>query len=102
MRSNPAHQLCLIFQLETFLRSDLNLSTSYGRSTDLESLSGLFFVSFIWLGVKISLKSLLPGGTFVLPHALTVSRSLMFKLIKFIFRITYFSNSILFDDYFEP
>ena len=59
MRSNSAHQLCLIFQLENFLRSDLNLSTSYGRSTDSESLSGLFFVSFIWLGVKISLKSLL-------------------------------------------
>ena len=54
MRSNPAHQLFFIFQLENILRSNLNFSTSYGRLTDLKSLLGLLLVSFIWLGEKIS------------------------------------------------
>ena len=62
MRSNPAHQLSFIFQLEIILRSHLNFSTSYGRLTDLKSLLGLFLVSFIWLGEKISQKYLLIGG----------------------------------------
>ena len=68
MRSNLAHRLFFIFQLENILRSDLNFSTSYGRSIDLKSLSGLLLVSFIWLGEKNSLKYLLIGGrTFVPP-----------------------------------
>ena len=50
MRSNPAHRLFFIFQLENILLSNLNFSTSYGRSTDLKSLLGLLLVSFIWLG----------------------------------------------------
>ena len=52
MRSNPVHQLFFIFQLENFLRSNLNLSTHYGRLTDLKSLLGLLLVSLIWLGEK--------------------------------------------------
>ena len=52
MRSNPAHQLFFIFQLEKILRSNLNFSTSYGRFTDLKSILGLLLVSFIWLGEK--------------------------------------------------
>ena len=39
MRSNFAHRLFFIFQLENILRSNLNFSTSYGRFTDLKSLS---------------------------------------------------------------
>ena len=35
MRSNPAHQLFFIFQPENILRSNLNFSSSNGRSTDL-------------------------------------------------------------------
>ena len=62
MRSNPAHQLFFIFQLENILRSNFNFSTSYGRLTDLKSLSGLLLVSLILLGEKISLKYLLVGG----------------------------------------
>ena len=41
MRSNPAHQLFFIFQLENTLQSNLNFSTSYSRSIDLKSLWGL-------------------------------------------------------------
>ena len=52
MRSNPAYRLFLIFQLVNILRSNLNFSTSYGRSTDFKSLLGLLLVSFIWLGEK--------------------------------------------------
>ena len=59
MCSNPAHQLFFIFQLENILRSNSNLSTSYGRSTDLKSFLGLLLLSFIWLGEKISLQYLL-------------------------------------------
>ena len=71
MRSNPAHQLCFIFELENILQSNLNFSTSYGRLTDLKSLLELLLVSFIWLWEKISLKYLfLGGGTFV-PHVQT-------------------------------
>ena len=55
-RSNPAHQLFFIFQLQNILRSYLNLSTSYGRLTDLRSSLGLLVVSFIWLREKNSLK----------------------------------------------
>ena len=62
MRSNPAHQLFFIFQLENILRSNLNFSTSYGRLTDLKSLLGLLLVSFIWLGEKIPLRYVLIGG----------------------------------------
>ena len=47
MRSNPAHQLFFILQLENILRSNLNFSTSYGRLTDLKSFLGLLLVSFI-------------------------------------------------------
>ena len=68
MRSNPAHHLLFIFQLENISRSYLNLSTSYGCSTDLESLLGLLLVSFIWLEEKNSLKHLLPDGRDVCPH----------------------------------
>ena len=68
MRSNPAPQYRLISQLGNILRSYLNFSTSYGRSTDLKSLLGLLLVSFIWLGGKISIKYLIiGGGTFVPP-----------------------------------
>ena len=31
MRSNPAHKLFFIYQLENILRSNFNFSTSYGR-----------------------------------------------------------------------
>ena len=48
MRSNPAHKLFFIFQLENILRPDLNFLTSYGRLTDLKSLLGLLLVSFIF------------------------------------------------------
>ena len=34
LRSIPAHQLFLNFQPKNILRFNLNLSTSYGRSTD--------------------------------------------------------------------
>ena len=61
-------QLFFIFQLESISRSNLNFSTSYGRSIDLKSLFGLFSVSFLWLSEKILLKYvLIGGGTFVLP-----------------------------------
>ena len=46
MRSNLAHRLFFIFQFENILRSNLNISTSEGRSTDLKSLLGLLLVSF--------------------------------------------------------
>ena len=49
-------RLFFIFQLENILRSNLNLSTSYGRSTDLKSFLGLLLGVFLWLGEKISLK----------------------------------------------
>ena len=62
MRSNPAHQLFFIFKLENILRCNLNFSTSYGRSTDRNSLIGPLLVSFIWLEENISLKYLLIGG----------------------------------------
>ena len=52
MRSDPAHHLFLIFQLENILRTYLNFSTSYGRLTDLKSLLELLLVSFIRLGGK--------------------------------------------------
>ena len=83
MRSNPAHQLFFIFQPENILRSNLNFSTSYGRSTDLKSLLGLLLVSFLWFGGKLSLKYLLHGGVDVCPpHVQTVSTSLVSKLVK--------------------
>ena len=34
MRSNPAHHLLFIFQLENILWSNLNFSPPYGRSTE--------------------------------------------------------------------
>ena len=52
MRSNPAHRLFFIIQLQNLLRSNVNFSTPYGRSTDLESLLGLLLVSLIWPGEK--------------------------------------------------
>ena len=55
MRSNPADEQFFIFQLKNILRSYLNFSTSYGRSTDLKSLLGLLSMSLIWLGQKTSL-----------------------------------------------
>ena len=65
MRSNPAHHLFFIFELENILRSKLLL------------------VSFIWLGEKISLKYLLPDGVDVCPPKVQiVSTSLMSKLVK--------------------
>ena len=67
MRSNPVHQLFFIFQLENILGSNLNFSTSYGRSTDLESLLGLLLVIIICLEEKFSLKYLHPGGEDVCP-----------------------------------
>ena len=83
MRSNPAHQLFFIFQLENILRSYFYFSTSYGRSIDLKSLLGSLLVSIIWLGQKISLKYLLIGWVDVFPpHVQTVSTSLMSKLVK--------------------
>ena len=74
MRSNPVHRISLIFQLENILRSNLNLSTSYGRSTNLKSLLGLLLVSFLWLGEKISLQYLLIGGVDVCVHLCPMSR----------------------------
>ena len=65
---------------QNILRSNLNFSTSYGRSTDLKSLSGLLLVSFIWLGEKISLKYLLIGGERLSPNVQTMSTSLMSKV----------------------
>ena len=56
MRSNPAHQLFFIYQLENILRSNSNFSTSYARLTDFKSLLGWLLVSFICLGEKKSLK----------------------------------------------
>ena len=70
MRSNPAHQLSFIFELENILRSNLNFSTSYSRLTDLNFFSGLLLVGFIWLGEKISLKYLLIGGGRFVPPCL--------------------------------
>ena len=67
MRSNPAHQFLFTSQLDNILRSNLNFSSSYGRSNVQESLLRLLLVSFIWLGDKISLKHLLPGGEDVCP-----------------------------------
>ena len=70
MRSNPVPTFFLFFQLKNMLRSNLKFSTSYGRSTDFKSLSGLLLVSFIWLREKITLKYLLIGGVDVCPpHA---------------------------------
>ena len=83
MRPNPAHRLFLIFQLENILRSNLNFSTSYGRSTDWMSVLGLLWVTFIWLEQKISLQCILIGGVDVCPpHVQTVSTSFMSKLVK--------------------
>ena len=83
MRSNPAHHLFFIFQLKNILRSNLNFSTSYCRSTYFKSLLGLLLVSFIWLREKISLKYLLiGGGGMFVPHVQPVSKSLMAKLVK--------------------
>ena len=56
MRSNPAHQVFFIFQLEDILRSYFNFSTSYGRSTDFKSLIGLLLGIFIWFREKNSLE----------------------------------------------
>ena len=67
MRSNPAHHLFFIFQLENILPYNLNFSTFYGRSTDLKSLLGLLLVSFIWVREKISLQYLLIGGRLSTP-----------------------------------
>ena len=66
-RSNPAELSFFIFKLEKILRSNLIFSTSYSRSTDLESLLGLLLVSFIWLEEKNSLKHLLLDGRTVVP-----------------------------------
>ena len=54
----PRTNCFFYFQLENILRSNLNFSTSYGRSTDLKFILRLLLVSFIWLGEKISLKYL--------------------------------------------
>ena len=67
MRSNPAHQLFLILKRDNILRSNLNFSTSYGRSTDWTSFWELLLVSFIWVGEKISLKYLLISGGDICP-----------------------------------
>ena len=56
MRSNPAHKLYFIFQLENIFRSNLTFWTFYGRFTNLQSLLDLLLVSFLWLAEKISLK----------------------------------------------
>ena len=83
MRSNPAHHLFFIFQLENILPYNLNFSTFYGRSTVLKSLLGLLLVSFIWVREKISLQYLLISGVDVCPpHVQTVSTSLMSKLVN--------------------
>ena len=66
MRSNPAHKLYFIFQLENIFRSNLTFWTFYGRFTNLQSLLDLLLVSFLWLAEKISLKynpPLPPEGT---------------------------------------
>ena len=83
LRSNPVPTVLFIFQLKNILWSNLKSSTSYGRQTNLKSIFGLLLVSFIWLGEQISLKYLLISGVDVCPsHALTVSTSLMPKLVK--------------------
>ena len=82
MRSNPAPQYRLISQLENILRSYLNFSTSYGRSTDLKSLLELLFVTYIWPWEKISLKYFHIGGGRLSPHVQTVLTSLLSKLVN--------------------
>jgi len=84
MRSNPAHELVFIFQLENILPSNLNFSTSYGRLTDLKSLLGLLLVSFnkIWLGENNFTKIFTLRGGPLSPHVQTVSTTLMSKLVK--------------------
>ena len=62
MRSNPAHQLFFRFQLENILRSNLNFSTCYGRSTDWKSLLGLKLVSLISLEKNLTKIFTFGGG----------------------------------------
>ena len=89
MRSNPAHELFFIFQVENILRSDLNFSTFYGDLIDFKSLLGLSLVSLIWLGKKISLKYLFLGGRALIPmsrrcgHRLCPNWLRILKLTKF-------------------
>ena len=69
MRSNPELTF-FYFLIQKYFTIYYEFSTSFGRSTDLKFLFGLLLVSFIWLGEKISLKCLLPGGLDVSPpHA---------------------------------
>ena len=82
MRSNPEPTFFFIFEHENILRSNLNFSTSYGRSIDLKYLFGLLLVSFIWLAEKISLKYLLIDGGRLALHAQTVTMTLMPRLVK--------------------
>ena len=65
MRSNPAHQLFFSFQPENILRSNLNFSSSYGRSTDSKKTFTKIYIYIV-------------GGTFVPP----MSISLMSKLVN--------------------
>ena len=58
----PRANYFFILKLENILRSNLNCSTPFARSTDSESSIGLVLVSFIWVEEKISLKYLLPAG----------------------------------------
>ena len=83
----PRTSCFFILKLDNILRSDLNCSTSYGRSTHLKPLIGLLLVSFICLGEKNSLKCLLIGGQGgrLSPHVQTVSTSVMSKLVKYFF-----------------
>ena len=59
MRSNPVHQLFFIFLLENISRTNLNLSSSYGHSTDLKSLLGLLLVSLSFVQKKTLKRSIL-------------------------------------------
>ena len=61
MRSNPAH-LFFIFETENTLRSNLNFTSFYGRSTDFKVLIRVNLSEFYMAWRKISLKYLLIGG----------------------------------------
>ena len=68
MRSNPAHELFFIFQLENIFRSYLNFSTSYARLTDLKSFKGYYKWDFYGLQKNFHLNIYLSAGGRLSPH----------------------------------
>ena len=100
MRSNLARQLFCIFQLENILRSNFNFSTSYGRSTDLKSLLGLFLASFIWVREKNSLKYLLDGG--FSPMSRRCRQRLCPNWLKTYKKSSFSANNLISNGFHEP